>query len=326
MGGIKTTWKDPKYDEFILRTGPVLGFQSKSMYAAFRNEFPEAKIGFDSFKTHGFSLQTRSVNLGHVEVPHVNEHTMYLPWKTALITSDYQIPYHDIELTKKAFELGSAWKVEGHVLNADVFDIATLSKFSPQIFGERVPLGEELEIGRALIQESKRLHGKVALLTGNHEWRLLVRTLHAELKTDQVRELLAGDGVLYTPLSFCWLGYSPDQAVRITHPRAASVIAGAVGADIARNHDCHVVVAHDHLVAQRRSHSGRWTVTHSGMMANPGHLLYAVSADSRRPLMNQGFVIVHPDSKTGEPRFRLLDPKNTDWDLEFWTARKETGA
>lgn len=323
MAAVKTTWKDPKYDQFIARVGPILGFQTVQLFDAFRKEFPEKGISFKAFLNHAAMLKAERITIPTAIVPEVQEMVLRLPWKTVLITSDYQIPYLDEELTRKAFELGAAWQVEGHVMNADVYDMATMSKFSPQVYGERVLLGEEIEMGKQLIQESKRLHGKVALLTGNHEWRLLARILQAELKTDQVRDLLADEGVLYTPLSYCWLGYDEDQPVRITHPKSASVIAGAVGADIARNHDCHVVVAHDHLLALRRSHSGRWTVAHSGMMAKPGKLMYAVAADDRRPLMTQGFVIVHPDSKTGEPRIRLVDPRNTDWDLEFWTARKE---
>jgi hypothetical protein len=322
MAGRSTVWTKPEVAQFIRQQGPLVGFESKALYEIIRARF-KVDCSFSSYKNYAGALKRGGgFSIPAADTPDVSEMVLQLPWKTALVTGDYQIPYHDEEFTRFAFELGQAWHVEGHVFNADVFDMATMSKFHQQIFGERVQLGEELKMGRHILQESKRLHHQVALNTGNHEWRLLVRLLHGELDTDQAREILAGEGVQYTPLSYLWLGYDKDHAVRVTHPRSQSVIAGAVGADIARNHDCHVIVAHDHLLAQRRSHSGRWTVTHAGMMANPGKLMYAVTADDRRPRMNQGFTIVHPDSKSGQPRIRLIDARNVDRELEFWTAKR----
>lgn len=328
LAGKRTVWADPQYDAFIVNTAKEFGWQSKEAYQAFIGRFPEKDITHKAFMNRAHQLKMeyerlQSVHIPEAATPDVNELIMQLPWKTVLITSDYQIPYHDEVLIKKAFELGAAYNVEGHVLNADFFDVAALSKFPQQIFGERVQLGEELQLGRAIIKESQKLHRQVALLTGNHEWRVLKRLLQGQLTAEQTRDFLAGNDVLYTPLSYAWLGYDEDNAVRITHPRSQSVIAGAVGADISRNHDCHVIVAHDHLIAQRRSHSGRWSVTHSGMMAKPGKLMYATTADDRRPRMNQGFVIVHPSSE-GRPVIRLIDPKNCDWEAEFWLAARKT--
>ncbi len=320
MSGRKTVWTDPLIDVFINQYGPLLGWQSDAMVRALRAEFGLTQTD-EGIRQHALEVK-RGNGLPTPPVNDIPEMEMRLPWKTVLVTADYQIPYHDVELVEKAFALGLAWRVEGHVINADFYDMATMSKFNPTMFGERIPLGEEIEYGKEILRKAMSDHGQVALLTGNHEWRILQRTLHSELKPEQARDLLALEGVFYTPLSYAWLGYD-DEPVRLTHPKSQSVIAGAVGADIARNHDCHVVVAHDHVLAQRRSHSGRWTVTHSGMMAKPGRLGYAMAADDRRPRMNQGFVIIHPDIATGQPRIRLIDARNTDWDLEFWTARKE---
>jgi hypothetical protein len=326
LSGKSFVWTDPELAKFVRLTAPTTGWQSKALHRAVIGKFGEAKgRSLGAFLAYARALHDGGGwSVPVADVPDVNELVLTLPWKTALVTGDYQIPYHDEELVKFAFDLGVAWGVEGHVFNADVFDMATMSKFPQQIYGERIQLGEELKIGRDIIKESKRLHRNVAFNTGNHEWRLFTKLLHGELDTDQVREILVGEGVQYTPLSYLWLGYK-DEPVRVTHPRSQSVIVGTVGADIARNHDCHVIVAHDHVLAQRRSHSGRWTVVHAGMMASPGKLMYAVTADDRRPRMNQGFVIVHPDSETGKPRLHLIDPKNCDREREFWLAKYKGG-
>jgi hypothetical protein len=323
-------WTDPRHEAFVLENGPVVGWQSAALYNLFVKEF-KADFGEEGPPTRSALLDfaRRIQGGGHVVVPtsfsdppDADEIILRVPWKTVLVTGDYQVPHHDEDWVRFAFELGQAWGVEGHVINADLYDFATISVFPQWLPGERVSLGEELKAGKAIIQESMRIHGKVALNTGNHEWRLLVRLLHGELDPDQSREMLAGEGVLFTPLSYLWLGYDAADAVRITHPKSQSVIAGAVGADIARNHDCHVIVAHDHLLCQRRSHSGRWTVTHAGMMAKASRLLYASIADDRRPRMNQGFCIVHPDGETGQPRVRLIDARNTDREMEMWLGRR----
>lgn len=324
MSGRSKVWNNPEVAQFIREQGPVLGFESEKLYRAAASRFPMVrKKSVSSFLNHARYVKGGGLlSIPIADVPDVNERVLTVPWKTVLVTGDYQIPYHDEEFIKFAFELGAAWNAEGHVFNADVYDMATISKFPQQIFGERVQLGQELKIGREIVQQSLKLHRNVAFNTGNHEWRLLVKLLHGELDADQIREILVGDAkILYTPLSYLWLGYNENDAVRITHPRSQSVIAGTVGADISRNHDCHVVVAHDHLLCNRRSHSGRWTVVHAGMMATPGKLMYAVTADDRRPRMNQGFVIVHPDSKTGQPRIRLIDARNVDREREFWLAK-----
>jgi hypothetical protein len=322
VAGKPTTYSDPKINEFIRKHGPMLGFQSQALYRAALAEFPNLNVTLMAFRQHALNIKISRITIPDADTPVVEDFTLKVPWKTVLVTADYQIPNHDEQFIKFAFELGHAWGVEGHVINADLFDMGTISKFPQQILGERVPLGEEFKLGKQIIELSQELHHKVAFNTGNHEWRLIRKMLNAELDATQVRDLLANKETLYTPLSYIWLGYD-EEPVRITHPKSQSVIAGAVGADIARNFDCHVIVAHDHLVAQRRSHSGRWTVTHSGMMANPSKLMYAITADDRRPRMNQGFVIVHPDHKTGQPRIRLIDAKNCDQELEMWIAERK---
>lgn len=321
--GSDSRWADGELDRYIEDRGPILGFQSQALFREAVTKFPRKAAGMTlgGFRQHALHIKASKFYIPSRETPLVTEQVLRVPWKTALVTGDYQIPYHDEEFTKFAFKLGAAWNVEGHVVNADFYDMASISKFPQQMYGERVQLGEEFEVGKDILNQSRHLHRNVAYSTGNHEWRLLVRTLHGELDSESARQLLAGEGVLWTPLSYLWLGYD-NEPVRITHPRAQSVIAGTVGADISRNHDCHVIVAHDHLLCQRRSHSGRWTVTHAGMMANPSKLMYAVTADDRRPRMNQGFVIVHPDSKTGQPRIRLIDAKNCDQELELWIAER----
>jgi len=316
-------WK-PEHEAWLRAHDMTFKTQSsRELLEAFRNEFPDA-----STTQHRFRMWVVYIrDGGHAQTPpspvgSLTDLIVRLPWRTFIVTADHQIPYHDPVFMDRVLSLGEAWNVEGHVLNGDLWDMATISKFVPQIYGERVPLGEELQIGGDFIDAVIRRHGQALFVMGNHDQRLTVKLLEGQLTPEQARRLLSSNERLrFTQLRFCIMDGYPDDPIRITHPNTTSVIAGAVGADLARNHAAHVIVAHDHLVCQRRSHNGRWTVTHSGMCADPTKLAYAFAVDNRRPLMNQGAVVVHPNAE-GKPVFRLLDPKNIDWDLELHLARK----
>lgn len=298
------------------------GAHSRAAWLRFVESFPTLRVSFSQY--HQFARRIRDD--GHVVVPQspipsLEEHVHHLDWRTFLVVSDFQCPYHDAELVQRSLDLARAWGVEGVVANGDVWDMASISKFSPSLHGERVSVSDELRLGQAILRAYAAV-APVLLIPGNHEWRLTLKLLGADLDDDQQRDLLAAnERVMFTPLSFAICDAYPGEPIRISHPKAASVIAGTVGADIARNHDSHVIVAHDHLLAQRRSHNGRWSVTHTGMMASRERLGYAFTADNRRPLSNQGFAIVHP-SPEGRPVIRLIDPMNCDWELEAWLPKR----
>ena len=287
--------------------------------AAFKEAFPFTPTlaqfsGFAARVLRGYSVPPSPVSS-------LDELALHIPWRTFLVISDLQCPYHDAELLERVISLAEAWDVEGVIDNGDHFDFATVSKFSPSVYGDRVPLGEELRVGGDILDVLIKRLKRLVLVPGNHDLRLVLRLLEGQLAPDQAQRLLsANENLVFTQLSWLWAdGFANDERIRITHPGAASVVAGTVGADISRNYDCHVIVAHDHLLCQRRSHSGRWTVTHSGILADRTRLGYSFAIDNRRPLMNQGAVLVHPD-REGRPIIQLLDAMNTDWELEHHIA------
>jgi hypothetical protein len=73
------------------------------------------------------------------------------------------------------------------------------------------------------------------------------------------------------------------------------------------------VVAHDHQVGYARDVSGKYTVVHSGCMADPRRMEYVQTADSTAPAMSQGFVILTPGGQ-----LILFDRNNVD--MEFWRS------
>jgi len=108
-----------------------------------------------------------------------------------------------------------------------------------------------------------------------------------------------------------------NDRVRVTHPRSYSRIAARVGYALASKHHCDVVVGHDHQVGYARDVSGRYTVVHSGCMADPRRMDYVQTADSTAPMMSKGFVVL-----TRGGQLILFDALNCDKDLWRWIISK----
>lgn len=301
-------------EEFTSKKGII----TKALYRAFMGEFAMLDVSMSQFVKWGERVG------GGQRVPDsplddISEKILHITSAVTLITSDYQVPYHDAEAVRFAFQLASLWGVTEHVINGDLYDFANLSKFDPSLHGHRLDAGEDLQIGGAIILESRRLFAHTTFVPGNHEWRLFLRRLSAQLQDDQIKELLApGEDVSYTPLSYLVL----NESVRVTHPGSASIIPSAVARALAERHHMNVIVAHGHGLGYARSYGGHYWCIESGGLFDPNRMDYAMTTDRRRPASNQGFVIMDGDTPY------LIDLASADRDawLFFAEARAKLRA
>src|SRR5258708_4183386 len=129
-----TRWTDPRYETFVRENAPALGWESLDIWRAFQEAFGEgAAPEFNSFR-----LFCRRLRLGsHVIPPSdarvLTEDILRVNCKAALITSDWQVPFHDAEWAGFAFEIGKAFDCDLHVINGDFLDFHSIAKFDPQI-------------------------------------------------------------------------------------------------------------------------------------------------------------------------------------------------
>jgi hypothetical protein len=281
------------------------------MHPEFVAEFGHGDPGGNYNK---FSNYTRFIRRGGVVVPRstqrvITDEVLQITARGALITSDHQIPYHDAEWMEFAFEVGQGFGCDTHILNGDVMDMAVYNRFDAQLSGAGSSLEDELSIVESVVEESCKRFKQNVMLYGNHEWRLLRRILQAQLSAERFARLFATDSLTVTELSFVVV----NDRVRVTHPRAYSRIAARVGVALASKHHQDVVVAHDHQVGYARDVSGKYTVVHSGCMADPRRMEYVQTADSTAPAMSEGFVILTPGGQ-----LILFDRNNVD--MEFWRS------
>ena len=192
------------------------------------------------------------------------------------------------------------------------------AKFDPELHANTPLIETELETAEAILAEGVKRFGHVSLCLGNHEWRLWRRVLQAAILPERfLRLMTVGDNVTLSQFSYINLD-AGGHKVRCTHPKNYSQVAGRVGARLAEKFHSEFLVAHDHRTAQVRDASGRFTVTHLGMMADPNRLPYINSVDSINPMMSRGFGIVTPGQTY------LMDYGNID--REAWLDFATKGA
>lgn len=317
MPGKSTVWTNPRYESFVREHGPALGWSSRAHWQAFRDEFGAAAASsFSAFRY--FSVRIRDG--GHV-VPVssariLTEDVLRTKCTAALITSDWQIPFHDAEWARFAFAVGQGFGCDLHVINGDFLDMHAIAKFDPQVHDDTRSVEEELAYAEEILSASCKAFGTTVMDLGNHEWRLYRALLRAQVGPARLLKLMgAADRVQLTEFSYVII----NERIRCTHPRNFSKIPTRVGAELAAKHHMDLVAAHGHLIGSRRDISGRYTVIDSGGMFDPRRLDYINTVDSITPLVNQGFVIL-----TAGGELMLFDALNCD--REWWLHLARKGA
>lgn len=317
-----TAWADPRYEAFIRVNGPAMGFQSQALWRAFGEEFGVVR-SLGAFTNFARRIQ----NGGHI-VPAsgqriYTDEILHLKCKAALITSDWQLPFHDAEWAEFAFKVGKGFGCDLHVINGDFLDASAVSKYDPQTFNEGHPLEEEFQVAEEILFQSCKAMGSTVLDLGNHEWRIFRSLLKTQITSERMLRLFSDeDRVRITELSQIILNEDLPRypGVRCTHPKSYSRIAARVGTALASKHQQHMVVGHDHQIGYARDVSSGFTVVHTGLMADPRRLAYANTADSTAPMMSAGFAILD-----GEVLY-LFDKLNCDKEFWLWTLGRKRGA
>jgi hypothetical protein len=318
MAGKSTVWTDPRWEDWVRKFGPVLGWTSQAFLAAFRAEFGPNTPAENGVAFQFFAKRIRDG--GHVMPTSgqrdLTQEVLNVKCRSALVCSDWHIDYHDAEWARFAFEIGQAFGCDELIIPGDFLDVAMFAKFDPELHGVVPLLENELGTAEAILAEGVKRFSHVSLALGNHEWRLWRRVLQSSILPDRfLRLMTVGDNVTLTEFSYINLD-AGGHLVRCTHPKNYSQVSGRVGARLAEKYHAEFIVAHDHRLAQIRDASGKFTVTHIGMMADPARLPYINSVDSVNPQMGRGFAVVTPGQTY------LFDHGNTDRDHWLHLAKK----
>lgn len=220
-----------------------------------------------------------------------------------------------------SFDVGKLFGCAGILHNGDLGNFKSVSSFDSQVHGLDESLEETLAVMDEVVYQSARMFGSVYLTLGNHEHWLTRRILQSKLAPERLKRFLVGEHPNVEMTEFSYAVVNEDAArdrpgVRVTHPRNFSRVPGSVGRQLASKFLQHIVVAHDHMVGTTRDSSGRFTVVHSGCMADPRRFDYVQTVDSTSPAMAQGFVVIDGNY------IWAFDKANCDQEFWRWLAKK----
>lgn len=225
-----------------------------------------------------------------------------------VVTSDWHIPYHDIDLCEKMVRVASKKKIRQLAIVGDLFDAATLSIFEPQDieFGIREELNSTAETLKHLLKFFSRIYWSV----GNHEMRLLRMLKFSVDLVDVGKWLLDNPKLVLTPLPQMYLDAGTDRW-RLTHPSSYSRVPTRVAVQIASKYQCNVMSAHGHLFGETIDTSGKYRAIDLGGLFDENKIAYKnVKGDTTHPRAMSGFWIVKDGLTTGFSR-------TTNWTSVF---------
>ncbi|MEM4217471.1 MAG: metallophosphoesterase family protein [Candidatus Methanomethylicaceae archaeon] len=195
----------------------------------------------------------------------------------ALVISDLQIPYLNVELFSLAIRIGVASGVKRVIVAGDILNLDTISSW-PQLTPPP-SLKEELYIARERLEELCMNFSEVYCIMGNHDARF-VRHLQGELSLADLG--LPGK---WSQHWYCYLG-----RWMIVHPDGATSFRSLQ--DMADTYQSHVIAGHTHLWGMTKSRSGLYEVVQIGCMCDESRIPYMALKRHRGPRWIGGFAVI----------------------------------
>ena len=227
-----------------------------------------------------------------------------------LILFDPHWPFADADFINRLVDLALAMGIRNVGIGGDLADESTFSHFGRDI-------GIEWRDERAAIKQGvkalRMTFDELTICLGNHDRRVLRALDNVVDEFDWVDTLhdwfppIEGKKLNITPYYFYHV-LSGGERFRITHPKNSSVRPTTVPLALCHKYHEHIISGHNHLNGKRRDEGDRFWVLESGMCADRELIKYLMMEDNRRPMAQQGAVII----KGGTPL--LIWPQ----DLRFY--------
>lgn len=222
-----------------------------------------------------------------------------------VVSSDYHIPYTDVELIRLMITTAKKFKVRNLLVAGDFLDQAAFSTFFVQ---EELDFREELEGAREIFKLLAGWFTNIKFLLGNHDIRLL-KLLQFKLGAEDFFKMIS-DKVQVSQYPYCKI----NNKWYITHPKNYSKIATRVAHWLNHREQCHVGVAHGHAMGVTYSPSGREVLFDTGGIFDQTRVEYKNLIDTTHANWISGFSLIYRDYLYQFPK------AHTDW--EFWLAKK----
>ena len=230
-----------------------------------------------------------------------------------LLLYDPHWPFADADFINRLVDLALGMGIRSVGIGGDLADQSTFSHFGRSIGVEWKD--EKLAIKQG-VKALRMAFDELTICPGNHDRRILRALNNAIDEFDWVDTLhdwfppIEGKRLNITPYYFYHI-LSGGERFRVTHPKNSSILPTSVPLALCHKYHEHIISGHNHLNGKRRDEGDRFWVMESGMCADRELIKYLMIEDNRRPMAQQGAVIV----KDGVPV--LLWPQ----DIRFYERR-----
>ena len=218
------------------------------------------------------------------------------------ITCDWHIPFCDEELVEDLIEAAQKNETKTLIIAGDFWDCDDFSKFThlnpPACFTE------ETEHVKMYLRKLLRVFEQIYICRGNHEKRWIdinsgkmgMKELFALARPSNMSEDDWNERVHITTDDHIHMDQN-GQRWLICHPRNYRQVELSVARDLAAKHQCHIIAAHGHRLAQGRDRSGAFRIMDGGGMFEQAALSY-LRDTSTHPMTRTGFYLIKDNQVT----------------------------
>jgi predicted phosphodiesterase len=207
----------------------------------------------------------------------------------AIVTSDWHVPYCDLNLAEKVIDTAKKNKIKKIVIAGDFLNLDILSVFVSKPY----ELDKELDNAYDVWSLLSETFEEIIYLPGNHEWRLN-RKLETPCEFRRIVRMFAQETenckIITSEYDSITL-FSENSEWLICHPKNYSQIKNRIAYRLAGKYECNTISAHGHFCGMVVSESGKYVCIDSGGLFDPNKILYAQNTTTY-PVWNQGFAMV----------------------------------
>lgn len=211
------------------------------------------------------------------------------------ITSDWHLPFYDIELATKMLQWSDFMSVPNLLIAGDLLNFGYLSRFEEFYEARDQELATDLEMAKQLFRALLRRCKRMVILWGNHD-RRMQRALRNKISMRKLFDLFVPDElkdrVRVTNLPYLAIK-SPSGDWLVTHPEAYSKLPLNVPQDLCNQFGCHVISAHGHHFAVGVAKDGKHVLAETGGLFDPRRIDYKyLGGHTKHPQWAGGFLIL----------------------------------
>jgi len=216
-------------------------------------------------------------------------------WDTAIVTSDWHIPFWNPGMARRMMLVAQNWKpdpITNLNIGGDFLDFGQVGVFLAE--EEEIPrkVGDDLEHTEEVLDWLLDWFEDVVILKANHEARL-AKVLQKQVNMQRLQRLVSKlEHFTWSNWSWCIIEDSLGNRWRVTHPGRRWKNLNRLAQELANCYQMNVILAHSHVMSLGYNISGDYITIDSGGMLDPQAMGYYIKTDAPYWKWCPGFLVL----------------------------------